>query len=198
MGQRIRSECEVSATRIENRSNMTSDSSACSCAAFPIVSMMARLLINASFATALLIGGTALGAPPAPALRREILDAARPAATARVGQAVKFKIDHLNVDTNWAVLVGELANANGGPLDWSKAPSCNLDLDKSLWIVLARADTRWRVAQIEVCSPEPPYWYIEYFDWPCGVYAGLSNGEHGLEQECRRQDKAMGSRRTTP
>lgn len=145
------------------------------------------------FAAALLLGGHALAAPPAPDVRREILEAARPAVMARVGQAVKFKVDQLNVDANWAVLYGGLVNANGGPLDWSKASECDPDLDKSLWIVLARTD-RWRVAQLNVCSPEPPYWYISHYDWPCGVYAGLREGERDLERECRRQEKDGKSR----
>ncbi|MFZ2268124.1 MAG: hypothetical protein WAV95_11170 [Azonexus sp.] len=140
------------------------------------------------FAAVLLAGGHALAAPPAPAERREILEAARPAVMARVGQAVRFKVDQLNVDANWAVLYGSLVGANGGPLDWSKAAECDPNLDKSLWIVLARTDERWRVAQLHVCSPEPPYWYISHYDWPCGVYAGLREGERDLERECRRQD----------
>lgn len=37
-------------------------------------------------------------------------------------------------------------------------------------------------------SPEPLFWYISHYDWPCGVYAGLREGERDLERECRRQD----------
>lgn len=132
----------------------------------------------------------ASAAPVTPTERKEILDAARPAAEQFAGQPVKFKIDRLNVDSNWAVLYGELVNANGGPIDWTKAHLCDAELDKSLWIVLARTDARWRVAQIEICSPEPPYWYIRHFDWPCGVYAGFNDGENDLEQQCRAAEKA--------
>lgn len=138
---------------------------------------------------AMALAAPALAAPPSPAERREILDAARPAVMAEVGQAVKFKIDQFNVDANWAVVYGGLVNAQGGPIDWSKAPRCDDNLDKSLWIVLAKTDARWRVAQLYVCSPEPPYWYISHYDWPCGVYAGLREGNRDLERECRRQEK---------
>jgi hypothetical protein len=137
----------------------------------------------------MVLAAPALAAPPSPAERREILDAARPAVMAEVGQAVKFKVSQFNVDANWAVVYGGLLNANGGPIDWQKAPHCNDDLDKSLWIVLAKTDARWRVAQLYVCSPEPPYWIISHYDWPCGVYAGLREGNRDLERECRRQEK---------
>lgn len=91
----------------------------------------------------------------------------------------------MNTDANWAVLVGGLLQADGKPLDWSKAQSCNPDLDKMLWVVLAKADGKWRIAQAEICASEPPYWYINDYTWPCGVYAGLVEGERSLERECR-------------
>ncbi len=137
----------------------------------------------------------AIAAPVTPAERKEILDAARPAAEQLAGQPVKFKIDRLNVDSNWAVIYGELVNASGGPIDWEKARLCDADLDKSLWIVLAKTDARWRVAQIDICSPEPPYWYIRHFDWPCGVYAGFDDGEQALEQQCRAAEKDRAANR---
>lgn len=139
---------------------------------------------------AVVLAAPALAAPPTPAERREILEAARPAVVAQLAQAVKFKLDQFNVDANWAVLYGSLVNASGGPVDWSKASGCDPSLDKSLWVVLAKTDERWRIAQLHVCSPEPPYWYISHYDWPCGVYAGLREGERDLEKECRRQEQA--------
>ena len=142
------------------------------------------------FVVAVVLAAPALAAPPTPAERREILEAARPAVIAQLGQAVKFKLEQFNVDANWAVIYGGLVNANGGPVDWSKASRCEPALDKSLWIVLAKTDERWRIAQLEVCAAEPPYWYISHYDWPCGVYAGLREGERELEKECLRQEKA--------
>jgi hypothetical protein len=124
------------------------------------------------------------------ATRQAILNSVRPVAQSIVEQPVKFKVDRLNVDGNWAILIGELRNPKGGPLNWNKTNGCNADLDKGLWVVLARADESWRVAQIHVCDSEPETWSIPEnggFLWPCGVYAGLQgvNGEK-LEHQCRR------------
>ncbi|MFZ6645629.1 hypothetical protein ACO0LO_07935 [Undibacterium sp. TJN25] len=140
--------------------------------------------------TLLMACSTSFAGPASTTDRKDILDAARPAISAMAGQAVKFKVDILNVDANWAVLVGGLLQADGKPIDWKKAASCNPDLDKMLWVVLAKADGNWRVAQAEICASEPPYWYISDYLWPCGVYTGLIEGERNLERECR------GSRKT--
>lgn len=142
-------------------------------------------LLGASLATAVNANG------PTGAQRKAILDAARPVAQSMANQPVRIKVDRLNVDSGWAVLVGELVAPAGGRLDWSKARGCDADLDKMLWVVLAKADGQWRVAQIEVCSPEPPYWYLQELTWPCGVYAGLQRAEgEMLEAECRRAQGA--------
>lgn len=127
------------------------------------------------------------------AVRQAILNAARPVAQSIAQQPIKFKVDKLNVDGNWAVLVGELRNPKGGSLNWNKVNSCNDDLDKGLWVVLARADESWRVAQIHVCDSEPESWSIPEnggFLWPCGVYSGLQGVNGGdLETQCRKKAK---------
>lgn len=129
---------------------------------------------------------------PAPAERRAFLDAVRPAAAARAGQPVRIKVDSLNVDRGWAVLVGSLVSARGGEPDWRLATDCHPELDKMLWVVARQVDRQWRVEHIEICASEPPYWYMEQYGglvWPCGVYAGLMGAEDGvtLEELCRRQ-----------
>lgn len=128
---------------------------------------------------------TTLGA----AERRALLNAIRPHAAQRVGQPVKFMIERLNVDGDWALLTGELVLTTGGPLDWDKAKECHLELDKLLWVVLARQAGRWQVKHLEVCATEPLHWSLEQFGgfaWPCGVYAGLQgpSGED-LQRACR-------------
>jgi hypothetical protein len=142
--------------------------------------VIALMLLGAS---ATCLAGAISGAE-----RKEILDAARPVVSTMVRQPIKFKVDHLNVDANWAVLVGELIHANGGPVDWKKAPGCHPDLDKMLWVVLAKADGKWRIAQVDVCASEPPYWSTG-LAWPCGVYAGLNDGERDLERACRIENR---------
>ncbi|WP_394782250.1 hypothetical protein [Undibacterium sp.] len=137
----------------------------------------------------LLACAASFAGPASTADRKDILDAARPVISTLAGQPVKFKVNILNADANWAVLVGGLLQADGKPVDWSKAASCNPDLDKMLWVVLAKADGNWRVAQADICASEPPYWYINDYLWPCGVYTGLAEGERNLERECRASRK---------
>lgn len=49
--------------------------------------------------------------------RKEILDAARPVATQKTGTPVRIKVDQINVDNNWAILIGELVSPEGTQLD---------------------------------------------------------------------------------
>lgn len=126
-----------------------------------------------------------------PAERRALLEVARPLATQRAGQPVKFMVQQLNVDGGNALLTGELVSATGGPLDWRRARECHPELDKGLWVVLARQAGKWQVQHMEICASEPPHWTPEQFGglvWPCGVYAGLqgATGED-LEAACRAQ-----------
>jgi hypothetical protein len=129
-------------------------------------------------------------APPTAAERKEILDAARPVASEIARQPVRFVVDRLNVDSNWALMTGKLVQANGNAVDWRKVSGCELDLDKILWVVMAKADGSWRVAQMEVCSPEPLSWGMPGLFWPCGVYAGLTDANNkDLERECLARRK---------
>lgn len=138
---------------------------------------------------ALVLPASAKG--PAGTERQAILDAARPVAQSLAQQPVRIKVDRLNVDSGWAVLIGELVTPAGGKPDWNKAAQCDANLDAMLWVVLAKADGGWRVAQIEVCASEPPYWYLQQLTWPCGVYAGLQRTEaETIEAECRRAQGA--------
>jgi hypothetical protein len=121
--------------------------------------------------------------------RAEILNAARAVVAKQVHQPVKFKVDQLNVDSGWAMLIGEVLDGQGRPLNWSRVEGCEYDLDKMLWVVLQRTNGQWVPKHVEICASEPPYWYLEDyggFAWPCGVYAGLHAGaEKTLEAQCR-------------
>lgn len=131
-----------------------------------------------------------------PTERRALLETIRPAATQRTGQPVKFKVERLNVDGDWALLTGELVSSTGGPPDWNKAQECHPELDKLLWVVLAKKGGRWQVKHLEVCATEPPHWSLAQFGgfaWPCGVYAGLQGptGED-LQAACRSERATKG------
>ena len=135
---------------------------------------------------------TAYADTVAPAERRAILDAIRGSAAQEAGQPLKIKVDQLNVDDGWAVLVGELVAQDGGSLDWSKSQDCQTDFDRMLWAVLAQRHNQWQIEEIYICASEPPWWYLQENQgliWPCGVYAGLtaSEVEGTLEDECRRE-----------
>jgi len=124
--------------------------------------------------------------------RKDILDAVRPVASQKASQSVKIKVDILNIDKNSAMLVGELRNSQGQALNWSQIGVCSADLDKMLWVVLDKKAT-WRVKHIEICSPEPPYWYLEDyggFDKNCGIYKGIPMSDKvTLEQQCLNSKK---------
>ena len=126
--------------------------------------------------------------------RRALLEALRPQAAKRVGQPVKFLVERLNADGDWALLTGALVSSRGGPLLWTKAAECHAELDKLLWAVARRKGTGWRVQHLEVCATEPPHWTLEQFGglvWPCGLYTGLE-GPTGqdLAAVCRSEKAA--------
>ena len=149
---------------------------------------MHRLLLPLALSVACL----PLGATELPqAERQSILGAVRPAAARMAGQTIRIKIDRLNVDRSWAVLVGSLVSETGKGIEWSLAKDCAPELDKMLWVVLQKSNKVWRVKHIEICAPEPPYWNLEQYGgliWPYGVYSGLETGEdETLEDRCRNQ-----------
>lgn len=129
-----------------------------------------------------------------PSERQRILDAARPRAAADAGQPVRIKVDRLNIDAGWAVLVGELVGSPGKAIDWDKATNCEAELDKMLWVVLRKRGADWRVEHMDICASEPPYWYLEQFGgfvWPCGVYNGLDAPDGvKLDTQCRLEREA--------
>lgn len=151
------------------------------------------------FPPALLALGTALAfahnpvsaGSPAPSQRQQILDAIRPVAAQQANQAVRFKVDRLNREGSWAVLVGELVGPDGRSLDWAKATGCEPELDKMLWAVAQRTAGHWQVEHLQICAAEPPYWYLDEdyggLAWPCAVYAGLNDGEGDLQQRCEQE-----------
>lgn len=132
-----------------------------------------------------------------PGERRQLLDAARPVAARMAGQPVRIKVDRLNQDGDWAVLVGSLVGQPGRQIDWALS-DCHPDLDKMLWVVLRRGGGAWRVRHIEICAAEPPYWYMEQYrgeEWPCGVFAGLDRGHGDMARACRKERAARPGRR---
>jgi hypothetical protein len=98
--------------------------------------------------------------------RAATLDAARPMAAEKAGQAVRIEVDRLNIDSGWAMLIGELVGPPGKRIDWAKAKTGNgdTDLDKLFWVVLRKSHGAWQVRHMEICAAEPPYWSLEQYD----------------------------------
>ena len=121
--------------------------------------------------------------------RKEFLNSIRPAVEMQAGQSIRFKVDKLNTDSGWAVLVGGLLGEVGKRMDWSKAKNCDENLDKMLWVVAQKVGQDWHVKEAYICSPEPPYWNLNPkvdYRRPCGIYAGLEiTGSQTAEQECK-------------
>ena len=92
-------------------------------------------------------------------------------------------------------MLGSLVDEKGKELDWTKAKGCEPELDKMLWVIAEKSASNssgnpWRIDELLICSPEPPYWYLEKpaaFSKPCGLYAGLKDSSDfdDLEQECK-------------
>ncbi|WP_426342523.1 hypothetical protein ACN9MZ_13030 [Pseudoduganella sp. S-14] len=129
-----------------------------------------------------------------PSDRQQILDAIRPLAAEELDQPVRIKVDKLNIDSGWAVLVGNLVGPPGTYINWHKSMTCRADLDRMLWVVLRKKSDGWHVKHIDLCASEPPYWYMEQYGglvWPCGVYRGLeAGGTRTLESQCRLERSA--------
>lgn len=121
--------------------------------------------------------------------RKEFLDSIRPAIEVKAGQPIRFKVDKLNIDSEWAVLVGKLVGEEGKKIDWSKAQDCDESFDKMLWVVARKKFQGWHVQEAYICSPEPPYWNLNpevAYHRPCGIYAGLEiTGSRTAEDECK-------------
>lgn len=123
--------------------------------------------------------------------KKDILDTVQLLSAHETRQAVKINVDTLNIDHDWAILVGELVAPSGKELNWNKVEICDATLDHALWAVLKKEKGQWQIEQHEICTTEPPYWYLEEdigLIWPCGVYKDLHNSENEtLEQRCRKQ-----------
>jgi len=152
----------------------------------PTMSLRVHATVLLAFAT--FTGATAARAPTA-AERREILDSVRPEAATKADQPVRIRVDLLNVDSDWAVLVGDLVGQPGHPMVWSAERNCDPNYGHGLWAVLTRTRGAWRVKHLDICVVEPIYWDLSPYGgtvWPCGVYEGMSSADgQDIEALCR-------------
>ena len=109
-------------------------------------------------------------------VRRQVLDAVRPAAAKMAGQAVRIKVRVINVDRGWALVIGDTQTPSGDEPDWTLSEDCDNGLDKTLFALAHRVDGRWQVTHLDLCDGDPPYEQPQYYDGldlPCGIYRGV-------------------------
>jgi hypothetical protein len=109
-------------------------------------------------------------------IRTQLVDAIRPAAAKMAGQAIRIKVRVLNVDHDWALMIGDTQTPSGGEPDWTLSDDCNNGLDKTLFALAHRVDGRWQVTHLDMCEGDPPYEQpgsYDGLDLPCGLYAGV-------------------------
>ena len=147
----------------------------------------ATVLILAAWAAA------SAARPPTAPERKAILDAVRPQAAAKADQPVRIRVDTLNVDSDWAILIGDLVGQPGTPMVWSAERNCDPNYGHGLWAVLNRVDGSWRVKHLDICVVEPISWDLSPYGgtvWPCGVYEGMSTADgKDLEERCRARPR---------
>ena len=134
-------------------------------------------MIRRALACCLLaLAGPACAAGVTGPVRRDVLDAIRPAASAMAGQPIRIQVDILNVDHDWALLIGASRTPAGGEPDWSLSETCDNGLDKGLFALAHRVGGQWHVTHLDMCEGDPPYEEPQYYDGldlPCGLYAGV-------------------------
>ncbi len=131
-------------------------------------------------------------------VRKQVLDAIRPAAATMAGQAVRIKVRILNVDRDWALLIGDTRTPSGGEPDWTLSDECNNGLDKTLFALAHRVDGHWQVTHLDMCEGDPPYEEprdYDGLDLPCGIYRGVPSVYTDKPIDLCRSHQGLPSRR---
>ena len=128
-------------------------------------------------ACCLLIGACqAFAAGVSGPVRKDVLDAIRPAAAAMAGQPLRIKVRILNVDRGWALLIGESQTPAGEEPDWTLSEECDNGLDKGLFALAHLVEGHWKVTHLDMCEGDPPWEEPRFYDGldlPCGIYKGV-------------------------
>jgi len=119
----------------------------------------AALLLTA---TPLVLGpGRAQTQPVSQTERREILHAARAAAMRDLGKPVRFVVQNLNAENEWAFLYARMVDPNGAPLSYEGTPfaaAAQHGLKSGSYAALLRKSERgWHVL-IHVVGPTDVAW----------------------------------------
>jgi hypothetical protein len=102
-----------------------------------------------------------IAAAPAPAERKAVLDALRPAVEARLGPNVEFVVAHLRVEDGWAFVIADPQRKGGKPIDGWGIFGEHFDNMDGLRTeaVLKRTKGRWRVVDWGIGATD--VWYCD-------------------------------------
>ena len=100
-------------------------------------------------------------AAPAPAERKAVFDALRPAVEARLGPDVEFVVAHLRIEGGWAFVIADPQRKGGRPIDGWAIFGEHFDNMDGLRTeaVLKRTKGRWRVVDWGIGATD--VWYCD-------------------------------------
>ena len=102
-----------------------------------------------------------IAAAPAPAERKAVLDALRPAVEARLGPNVEFVVADLRIEDGWAFIIADPQRKGGKPIDGWAIFGEHFDNMDGLRTeaVLRRTKGRWRVVDWGIGATD--VWYCD-------------------------------------
>lgn len=119
------------------------------------------VLITLFVAPAILAQSRAYTPDKGSAERKAITDALRVPVERKLKQGVIFKIDHLQVQTGWAFLLGTPRRPDGGQIDYRNTPYAEAvkagAFDDGVVALLHKVGGRWRVVQYVIGATDVPY-----------------------------------------
>jgi hypothetical protein len=97
----------------------------------------------------------------APAERKAVLNALRPAVEAKLGARVEFVVTHIAVEDRWAFVVADPQRRGGKPIDIRKHFPDQWDNMDGLRVegVLQKRGGRWRVVDMGIGATD--VWYCD-------------------------------------
>ena len=102
-----------------------------------------------------------IAAAPAPAERKAVLDALRPAVEARLGPNVEFVVAHLRIEDGWAFIIADPQRKGGKAIDGWAIFGEHFDNMDGLRTeaVLRRTKGHWRVVDWGIGATD--VWYCD-------------------------------------
>lgn len=102
------------------------------------------------------------------AVRKAILDSLRPPVEKDLKQKVKFQVDHLKVQGNWAFMTGKSLTAAGKKIDYRKTKYREAleagAFDDWICALFKKEGSKWKVARFAIGATDVVWdgWYQEF------------------------------------